>query len=183
MRAHGPVDVVLGYAGWVRAAKRIQSSGTTPAGSFRLPFGFGRLVDPGAALRYQQYDATDWWPYEPRDPATYNIYQPHKATTSHWRPDYSEHLRHHSTQYAYAVVVGFNSPTGVHYSARREQRVATTPADTSRGGGIFLHAAGAGLTAGCVAMPQSHVRWLLTWLDPHRVPRVAMGPHDFLVNR
>jgi L,D-peptidoglycan transpeptidase YkuD (ErfK/YbiS/YcfS/YnhG family) len=183
VRVHGPVPVVLGYAGWVVAADRLQSTGTTPAGVFRLPFGLGRLADPGTRLRYRQYDTNDWWPYEPRDPATYNVYQRHRATTSHWRADYSEHLADYPTQYAYAVVVGFNLPSGIHYSTVRKQRVATSPADTSRGGGIFLHAAGAGLTAGCVAMSRLQVRWVLRWLDPRRHPRVAMGPHGYLLRQ
>jgi L,D-peptidoglycan transpeptidase YkuD (ErfK/YbiS/YcfS/YnhG family) len=183
VRVRGPVPVVLGYAGWVLAAHRVQSTGTTPAGVFRLPFGFGRLPDPGTSLRYRQYDGNDWWPYEPRDPATYNLFQTHKAATSHWRADYSEHLADYPTQYAFAIAVGFNLPSGVHYSKARKQRVATSPADTARGGGIFLHVAGAGRTAGCVAMARHQVRWLLRWLDPDRNPRVAMGPHSFLISR
>lgn len=180
---HGPVSVVLGYSGWVRAADRKQSTGTTPAGVFSLPSAFGRLADPGAGLVYRQFDGNDWWPYEPRDPATYNVYQFHKAASTRWRADYSEHLADYPDQYAYAIVVGFNLPSGVHYSAVRDQRVARDRADTSRGGGIFLHVADDGLTAGCVAMPRSDVRWLIRWLNPQRHPRVAMGPHDYLVTR
>ena len=75
---HGPLPVVLGYAGWVIAADRVQSSGTSPAGRFTLPAAFGLDPDPGAALPYSRVDGNDWWPYEPRDPATYNIYQFHK---------------------------------------------------------------------------------------------------------
>jgi L,D-peptidoglycan transpeptidase YkuD (ErfK/YbiS/YcfS/YnhG family) len=183
VQVRGPVPVVLGYAGWVLAADRVQSSGTTPAGVFRLPFGFGRLPDPGTRLRYRQYDANDWWPYEPRDPATYNLYQTHKAPTSHWRAGYSEHLADYPSQYAMAIAVGFNLPSGVHYSTVRKQRVAKHPVDTSRGGGIFLHVAGAGRTAGCVAMSRRQVGWLLRWLRPDRHPRVAMGPHGYLLSR
>jgi L,D-peptidoglycan transpeptidase YkuD (ErfK/YbiS/YcfS/YnhG family) len=181
MQVHGPVPVVLGYSGWVRSTQRVQSTGTTPAGIFRLPFGFGRLADPGSGLPYRQYDRNDWWPYEPRDPATYNVYQRHRAAASHWRSDYSEHLADYPTQYAYSIVVGFNLPSGVHYSTVRGQRVAASAADTSRGGGIFLHVAGAGLTAGCVAMPRVQLGWLLRWLDPPLHPRVAMGPHRYLL--
>ena len=45
---------------------------------------------------------------------------------------------------------------------------------------IFLHVADGGLTAGCVAMPRSDVRWLVRWLDPDRHPRVAMGPRKYV---
>ena len=66
----GPLPVVLGYAGWVIAADRVQSSGTSPAGRFTLPAAFGLSPDPGTALPYNHVDGNDWWPYEPRDPAT-----------------------------------------------------------------------------------------------------------------
>ena len=43
-------------------------------------------------MRYRQFDSNDWWPYEPRDPATYNIYQYHRDSSSHWRADFAEQL-------------------------------------------------------------------------------------------
>jgi L,D-peptidoglycan transpeptidase YkuD (ErfK/YbiS/YcfS/YnhG family) len=178
---HGPVSIVLGYNGWVIADRRIQSTGTTPAGRFGLPSAFGLLADPGTAMRYRQVDDSDWWPYEPRDPVTYNIYEYHRDRNSHWRVGYAEHLADYATQYAYAIVVGFNLPQGVHYSAKRNQRVATVHADTRRGGGIFLHVRGSGYTAGCVAMDQADVEWLLKWLDPDQHPQVVMGPYDYVL--
>jgi L,D-peptidoglycan transpeptidase YkuD (ErfK/YbiS/YcfS/YnhG family) len=178
---HGPLPVVLGYSGWVVADQRIQSTGTTPAGRFRLPAAFGLAPDPGTALPYTIVDGNDWWPYEPRDPATYNIYQFHRDQSSHWRADYSEHLADYPTQYDYAVVVGFNLPSGVHYSPQRHQRVADEPADTRRGGGIFLHVRGTGSTAGCVAMARVHMQWLLRWLDPEKHPQVVMGPYRYVL--
>ena len=176
----GPVPVVIGYNGWVKAAERRQSTGTTPAGKFRLPFAFGRLADPGTPIEYRRFDANDWWPYEPRDPATYNVYQYHKASATRWRADYSEHLADYAAQYAYALVVGFNMPSGIRYSAARRQLVASRPADTSRGGGIFLHVRGDGFTAGCVAMSRDQMRWLLRWVRPGAHPRIAMGPHGYI---
>jgi L,D-peptidoglycan transpeptidase YkuD (ErfK/YbiS/YcfS/YnhG family) len=175
------VSVVLGYGGWVVSADRRQSTGTTPAGWFRLPGAFGRLPNPGARLPYRHVDTDDWWPYEPRDPATYNVYQRHRAATTHWRPTFAERLDTFTTQYQYAIEVGFNLPGGVHYSHNRQQWVATREADIHRGGGIFLHVRGNGLTAGCVAMDRSDLRWLLTWLRPRSHPRLVMGPHRYIV--
>jgi L,D-peptidoglycan transpeptidase YkuD (ErfK/YbiS/YcfS/YnhG family) len=179
----GPLTVRLGWNGWVRAAHRRQSTGTTPAGKFRLPYVFGNAADPGTAMEYRSVDGNDVWPYEPRDPATYNIYQPYRAKTSHWRPDYREVLSHYPTQYAYAVVIGFNLPSGVHWSSTRHQYVASTVAHIHRGGGIFLHVQRTRYTAGCVAGPRSDIRWIVRWLDPAQHPRVAMGPRTWLVNR
>lgn len=179
-RVRGPVTVRLGWNGFVRGYKRQQGSGTTPAGKFKLPRAFGNRADPGTRLRYRNVDANDVWPYEPQDPATYNILQPFQSSTSHWRSDYKERLASYGRQYAYAVVIGFNLPTGVHWSGQRKQWVATDRARTGRGGGIFLHVQHTRYTAGCVAGPLSDIRALTRWLDPSLHPRIVMGPADWV---
>jgi L,D-peptidoglycan transpeptidase YkuD (ErfK/YbiS/YcfS/YnhG family) len=178
----GPVPMRLGWSGWVPGGRRRQDSGTTPAGRFAMPYAFGNRADPGAALSYRHVDGNDVWPYEPRDPATYNICQPHRARTSHWRTDYRERLGRLPHQYAHAIVLGFNLPSGVHWSHTRHQYVARDRADTRRGGGIFLHVRGSGPTAGCVAGRLSTVRWLVRWLDPDLHPRIVMGPKSWAID-
>jgi L,D-peptidoglycan transpeptidase YkuD (ErfK/YbiS/YcfS/YnhG family) len=177
----GPVPVRIGYGGWVRGRARQQGTGTSPAGKYALPRAFGALADPGGPLAYRRFDRNDVWPYEPRDPATYNVYQRHQARTTHWRTGFRERLWDFHDQYRYAVVVGFNLPGGVHYSRTRRQWVARDRADTSRGGGIFLHVTDGGPTAGCVSMRLRPMRWLTRWLDPGETPRVAMGPRRYVV--
>jgi L,D-peptidoglycan transpeptidase YkuD (ErfK/YbiS/YcfS/YnhG family) len=172
----GPVTVSLGWNGFVPAAKRRQSTGTTPAGRFGMRYAFGTRADPGGPIRYRRVDGNDFWPYEPRDPATYNIYQPSKAPATRWRSDYVERLADYGYEYAYSIVLGFNLPRGVHWSQSRRQYVARRPADTERGGGIFLHVKQKRYTAGCVSAPIRHVRWLVRWLDPELRPRIVMGP-------
>jgi L,D-peptidoglycan transpeptidase YkuD (ErfK/YbiS/YcfS/YnhG family) len=182
-RARGPVRVMIGYNGWVRGDLRKQSTGTTPAGRYRLPFAFGRLADPGSHVPYRRFDRTDWWPYEPRDPATYNVWQWHKAPGTHWRANKSEHLWDYYDQYAYGIVIGFNLPRAVRYSQQRHQWVADERADTKRGGGIFLHVRDDGPTAGCVSMSRPQMRWLIRWLRPKAHPRIVMGPDRYVVRR
>jgi L,D-peptidoglycan transpeptidase YkuD (ErfK/YbiS/YcfS/YnhG family) len=182
-RVHGPVRVRLGWAGWVRAPKRRQSTGTTPAGRFAMRSAFGNRADPGGPIGYRRVDGNDVWPYEPRDPATYNIYQPFQARTSTWRRDHRERLADYGYQYAYAVVLGFNLPRGVHWSPQRRQYVARTPAHTSRGGGIFLHVQRTRYTAGCVAGPLRDIRWVVRWLDPGLRPQIVMGPRAWVKRR
>ncbi len=179
----GPIKVRIGYNGWVRGRQRRQSTGTSPAGNYALPRAFGSRADPGTRLRYRRFDRNDFWPYEPRDAATYNIYQRHKAARTHWRRSYRERLWDYRGQYRHAVVVGFNLPSGVHYSRARRQWVARNRADTSRGGGIFLHVTDGGPTAGCVSMKMRRMRWLTRWLDPRMTPRVAMGPRGYVKRR
>lgn len=176
----GPWRARLGPGGWVPARRRVQSTGTTPAGTFRLPYAFGLRRDPGTSLEYRRVDGDDWWPYEPRDPATYNIWQPSRSPQSAWRPGYAEHLASYPVDYALGVVVGFNLPSGVRWSAARQQYVTDRPADTRRGGGIFLHVWDEPNTAGCVSIAPGRLEWLLRWLDPARRPRIVMGPDDWV---
>jgi L,D-peptidoglycan transpeptidase YkuD (ErfK/YbiS/YcfS/YnhG family) len=170
--------VWLGTNGFVRADQRRQSTSTTPAGTFRLPWAFGTQPDPGTALPYRVADRTDWWPYDPTDPATYNVWQPRRTRAADWRTSWAEDLSSFGRQYRHAVVVAFNLPGGVHWAGG--ERVADRTADTGRGGGIFLHVQARALadrpTAGCVAMPQRRMTALLQWLAPARRPVVVMGP-------
>jgi L,D-peptidoglycan transpeptidase YkuD (ErfK/YbiS/YcfS/YnhG family) len=182
-RVRGPVRMRLGYNGWVPAQKRRQNTGTTPAGNFAMSYAFGNRRDPGAEIPYRHVDRNDVWPYEPRDPATYNVLQPFHAKTSRWRRGYYERLASYGYEYAYGVVLGFNLPGGVHWSKKRRQYVARRPAEVRRGGGIFLHVQESRYTAGCVAGPLRDIHWLVRWLDPALRPRVVMGPTRFVKRR
>lgn len=182
-RVRGPVRVSVGWNGFVRAGQRRQGTGTTPAGRFAIRYAFGNRADPGTRMRYREVDRNDMWPYEPRDEATYNIYQPHRARTSRWRADYVERLADYGYEYAYSLVLGFNLPRGVHWSERRRQYVAREPADTRRGGGIFLHVRRRRSTAGCVSAPIDEVRRLVRRLDPAQRPRLVMGPGRWVRER
>ncbi|HEX6921640.1 MAG TPA: L,D-transpeptidase family protein, partial [Actinomycetes bacterium] len=120
-------------------------------------------------------DRDDWWVYDPRDPRTYNLWQPGRPAVASWRTSWAEDLSGYGGQYRYAVVLGFNLPAGVHRGPDG-QRVADEPADTRLGGGIFLHVSGPGATSGCVSVPRAAMRRVLEWLDPARHPVVVMGP-------
>ena len=175
---HGPWAARVGWNGMVRAGERRQGSGTTPAGTFDLGPGFGSRPDPGTSLnRYRHFDKNDYWVYDPKDPKTYNVLEPFRSTRASWRTSWAEHLQDWgSGQYRYAVVVQFNLPGDVHWSRRLRQRVAGEPADTRRGGGIFLHVNGSGATAGCVSVSKGRMVTLLRWLDSNAEPRVVVGP-------
>lgn len=107
-----PVRAALGWNGFVKAGERRQSTGTTPAGRFSMRSVFGTRADPGSRLPYRRVDGDDYWPYEPRDPATYNILQPSKAATTRWRSDYAERLAAYGYEYSYSIVLDFNLTRG-----------------------------------------------------------------------
>ena len=162
----------VGFGGMHDAATRLQSTGTTPAGIFALPWAFGGAPNPGATLSYRQFDSSDWWVYDPRDPGSYNTFQAARSASARWRADWAEHLTDYysstSQQYKYAVVVDYNLPAA--YQAP----------DTSKGGGIFLHVNGSGATAGCISMPEPAMVAMLRWLDPAARPVLVSGPTSWL---
>jgi L,D-peptidoglycan transpeptidase YkuD (ErfK/YbiS/YcfS/YnhG family) len=97
-----------------------------------------------------------WW-CQDNDSRSYNRWtEPRPADC---RASESEHLIAYETQYAYALVVGFNYERPVR----------------GRGAGIFLHVDGSGATAGCVSVSEEAMRRVLAWVDPARGPRIAIG--------
>lgn len=165
-----------GYGGWKWAASRRQDTGQTPAGTFTLTSAFGVRADPGTRLPYRKVDGNDYWAGDNRDAKTYNLFQPSASKTRTWRISQSERLAAYPRQYAHAVVINFNRPSGVRWDATRKQYVATKRADTRLGSAIFLHASGSGSTAGCVSVSRANLVHLLRWLDPAAKPRIVMAP-------
>jgi L,D-peptidoglycan transpeptidase YkuD (ErfK/YbiS/YcfS/YnhG family) len=170
-----PMSARIGSHGFAHFGQRRQDSGQTPAGTYSLLRAFGSAPDPGTALPYRQFDRNDWWPYDPRDPRTYNVAQFHgRSAASLWRPSWAEHLWSFHEQYAYAVVLDYNLPAGVYRSD--SQRFASETADTRAGGGIFLHVTAPHPTAGCIAVSRSGMRSIVSWLDPAQHPVIVMAP-------
>jgi len=172
----GPVDARVGGNGFSPAASRRQGTSTTPAGTFAIPWAFGTRADPGTELPYRKVDGNDWWPYDPRDPSTYNVWQPRRMGAAAWRTSWAEDLSSFGRQYRHAAVIDYNLPTGVHTAGG--QQVADVPADTRRGGGIFLHIDRPGSTSGCVSVVQADMVRILRWLDPDKRPVIVMGPRS-----
>jgi L,D-peptidoglycan transpeptidase YkuD (ErfK/YbiS/YcfS/YnhG family) len=169
-----PMRARIGGRGFAPAASRLQNSSETPAGTFSISRTFGRYSDPGTAMGYRKFDTNDWWPYDPRSPRTYNVYQSRRVAGAAWRASWAENLWSYGGQYGYAAVVNYNMPKGLYYSGG--QWFAREPADTRKGGGIFLHISGPGSTAGCISISFTDMRAVLRWLDPAMAPRIVMGP-------
>lgn len=167
----------IGARGFAPAAVRRQNTSTTPAGTFTLGRSFGYWGNPGTRMPYYRFDADDWWPYDPRDPATYNVLQYSRPARVAWRTRWAERLMSFAPrQYGYAAVIDYNVPSGAIYSPAAGQHVVSIPADTRAGGGIFLHVRGPGATTGCVALDFTAMQRVLRWLDPAKTPMIVMGP-------
>ncbi|HYF72495.1 MAG TPA: L,D-transpeptidase family protein [Nocardioides sp.] len=156
-------DGRIGYGGLVLGKRRRQGTGTTPIGTYDLPWAFGtHRADPGWDLRYRKIRRGDFWV---QDNASdyYNRYRNQRQGGFRWRlpasdPNSSERLTDYPVQYEWSIVTSFNSGQVRH-----------------RGSGIFLHVNGSGATAGCVSAPRWFIKALMGRLDPDRRPVIAIG--------
>ena len=170
---------ILGSHGMNPAATRRQSTGTTPAGTFAITSAFGRRTNPGAHLPYTQLTTWDAWPYNPDDPTTYNVFQDANRSWDSYGHNV-EHLWRHGVQYDYVAVLDYNLPQGSITTDANGIRHATQPANTSAGGGIFLHVSDGRTTAGCIAVSRKVMRTVLQWLSPAAHPVIVVGPQALI---
>ena len=166
-----PVD--LGYGGLVPGDKRRQGTGKTPTGTYAITSAFGRKADPGTKLDYIKIDRNDAWTYNPRVPSTYNIFQ---TANRSWKSygNYVESLYSYGKQYNYVAIMDFNLPRGNITKGPNGVYRTDKPANTSRGGGIFLHVSNGDETAGCIAVSEPVMRDLMTWFNPKKNPVIIV---------
>ncbi len=163
VRALTAKDGRIGYGGLVAATRRKQGTGTTPLGTFTLPWAFGMHARSTAwRLPYRKVRAGDYW-VEDNGSRYYNRYRNKRQGGFRWwlpsnDVNSSERLTDYRTQYEWSVVIDFNRGQVRH-----------------RGAGIFLHVNGRGATAGCVSAPRWFLRSLMKRLDPERHPVIAIG--------
>jgi L,D-peptidoglycan transpeptidase YkuD (ErfK/YbiS/YcfS/YnhG family) len=156
-------DGRIGYGGLVPGHRREQGTGTTPSGTYLLPWAFGRHEKrEDWDLPYRQIRTGDYWV---QDNASdhYNRYRNKAAGGFRWRlppshPESSERLTDYRVQYEFSVVIGFNRQQVRH-----------------RGSGIFLHVNGSGATAGCVSAPRWFLLKVMRRIDRREVPLIAIG--------
>jgi L,D-peptidoglycan transpeptidase YkuD (ErfK/YbiS/YcfS/YnhG family) len=160
LRAH---DGRIGYNGLVRPRQRVQGSGKTPLGTYRLPWAFGMHAQRDAwDPSYRKVRKGDYWVLDNQSDH-YNRYRSKLRGGFRWwldpsDPDSSERLKDYPKQYEWSVVTSFNSRQVRH-----------------RGGAIFLHVNGSGATAGCVSAPRWWMRKLMFRLDQDQRPLIAIG--------
>ena len=156
-------DGRIGYGGLVPGRERHQGTGTTPLGTYRLPWAFGTHARRASwDLGYRRIHKGDFW-VEDNGSDFYNRYRNKRQGGFRWwlpasNDNSSERLTDYPRQYEFSIVTGFN-----HQQVRH------------RGAGIFLHVNGSGATAGCVSAPRWFIRSLMARLDERRVPVIAIG--------
>jgi L,D-peptidoglycan transpeptidase YkuD (ErfK/YbiS/YcfS/YnhG family) len=160
----------LGPSGWTAAfppvAARIGTQGVgqasedlsrTPAGTFTLTEAFGRAANPGTRLPYRVINGADYWVSDRTSPL-YNQFSECSGACP-FNTAAGERLVDAGSSYNYAVVIDYN---------RR-------PAVAGAGSAFFLHVTNGAPTAGCVAIPQSSLVAIMSWLNPAARPLISIG--------
>ncbi len=156
-------DGRIGSGGLVRPKLRRQGTGTTPLGTYRLPWVFGtQAADDAWQIRYRKIRRGDFWVQDNRS-SYYNRYRNRRQGGFRWRlpsgdANSSERLTDYPVQYELAVVTSFNKGQVRH-----------------RGSGIFLHVNGSGATGGCVSAPRRFMVRVVRKLDRAADPVIAIG--------
>jgi L,D-peptidoglycan transpeptidase YkuD (ErfK/YbiS/YcfS/YnhG family) len=153
-RVLGPVPARIGSNGF--SWNHQEGVPSTPIGVFTLPLAFG-YADPGTKMSWRTSTTDSVWVDDPNS-ASYDTWQT-KTSNDPWKS--AEQL--HIDVYRLALWINVNP--------------SHTP---GAGSAYFVHLPVSGATAGCVAIDETSLRWLLGWLDPAAQPRMVMGPDSVL---
>ena len=163
LRAYAKVDGLWSLRfstdGWLgkngfRKDKR-EGDGATPTGVFTFGRAFGNADDPGASLPYTKISPNDVWVDDPTS-KFYNQWVYADAPDADWSS--AERLAEFGKQYKYAAAINYN----------------TAPIVPGKGSAIFLHVATANPTAGCVAVSEAAMVFLLGFIE--RDTRIVLTP-------
>jgi L,D-peptidoglycan transpeptidase YkuD (ErfK/YbiS/YcfS/YnhG family) len=151
----GPVSARIGKQG---VGKASETTSRTPAGTFTLTEGFGRMANPGTKLSYRTINANDYWVSDTTSPL-YNEFQECAPASCPFKTAAGEHLVDAGASYNYAVVIDYNRGHPV----------------PGAGSAFFLHVTNGAPTAGCVAIDQPSLLTVMRWLNPGARPLIAIG--------
>ena len=127
--------------------------GYTPAGLFRLGDAFGLKPQPETKMPWRSITPDSYWVDDPK--STYYNQWIEAPYNYGWTS--AEHLIDFPAEYAYGVVVRYNTDDIV----------------PGKGSAIFLHC-GARPTAGCISMKEEDLLRILRWLDPGKNPDILI---------
>jgi L,D-peptidoglycan transpeptidase YkuD (ErfK/YbiS/YcfS/YnhG family) len=162
--AGGPWSGLIGQNGFSNHHR--EGDGTTPTGIYRIgPVVYGNAPNPGFRGEYHRLVCGDWWDEDPTSPE-YNTFQHVPCGQAPPFGGDSEALWTEVTYYPSFAVVEYNTHPVVPYA----------------GSAIFVHADTGAPTTGCVSIPLADLNQFLRWLDPARLPAIAMAPASELTS-
>lgn len=134
-----------------------EGDGASPIGLYALTYAFGNAQEPeGLKVPWRPITPYSDWVGDATSPY-YNTWQERNdpAITQLWDFDSSEHLEDYPKQYAYSMVIDYNSD----------------PVVPGKGSAIFFHCS-TGSTAGCIGMKEGDFLQVLQWLDSEKAPYI-----------
>lgn len=135
------------YIGKRGIGKVREGDNKTPVGKFTFTKAFGVLKDPGTALDYVQVDESHYW-VDDVSSTYYNQLVSTNEVEKDWES--AEHLCEYGVLYNYVLAINYNEDCvpGV-------------------GSAVFLHCTSerAKPTAGCVAIPEAHMKEILQKIE------------------
>ena len=150
------IKVSLGRAGIVASAQKREGDGATPAGFYQLGqlFSYESTVD--TRLPFIQVNSDDKW-IDDSTSSDYNTYVRGATLAKSY-----ENLLLASIDYKYCMVIEYN----------------THPVAKGKGSAIFFHITTKEYpaTAGCVAVQESDMLRILSWLDPNKKKYIGIIP-------
>lgn len=142
-----------GFLGKKGLGKTKEGDAKTPTGIYHFNRAFGIADDPGCKIPYVKADDNTYWSGDLREGGHYNELVNLKDHPN-LDTDNSEHILDYPYHYQYALNISYNE--------------AGTP---GLGSGIFLHCFGPAkpFSAGCVAIPEDHMRYVMQHVDENTV--------------
>ena len=145
-----------GFVGSAGVGQASESVSRTPRGTYSLTQAFGIQKDPGTDLPYIQVDSSHYWVDDPSS-SYYNRLVSTNDVARNWNS--AEHLVDASPAYDYAVVIDYN-----------------TDCVPGSGSAFFLHCSTGAPTAGCVAVPENDMLFILQNLSEDAY--IVIGPQE-----
>ncbi len=132
---------------------KTESDWGTPTGLYTLGFGFG-TEEVDTNIKYRVINNNCYWIDDPSSPY-YNQWVESEDIT--WNS--AEHLIDYPVCYHYSIVINYNM----------------NPVISGKGSAIFLHCTSQSYTAGCVAVPEETMLFILQWLDGNSTPYILIS--------
>ena len=150
-----PTLAGVGINGFAKPEEKVEGDGKSPTGFFSLGhlFSYEKVVE--TKMPYTQTTHEDKWIDDPES-KDYNRYVRGETEAKSY-----ENLLLDNDLYKYCMVIEYN----------------TNPIVKGKGSAIFFHLSEdpPGPTAGCIAITEDNMEWILKWLNPKLNPSIIMG--------
>jgi L,D-peptidoglycan transpeptidase YkuD (ErfK/YbiS/YcfS/YnhG family) len=156
-----PMLASIGRNGFALPGKKLEGDGKSPTGLYALGQLFTYENTVNTRMPFIQTFEDDKWIDDPNH-HDYNKYIKGNTTASSF-----EHLHLSGIYYKYCMVIEYN----------------THPVEKGKGSAIFFHVADEKYspTAGCVAIQESDMDKILSWLKPNQKRAILMGNRNQLI--